>query len=210
MELSDIAEKIANNARLTPQELDFWKTSFRQIQLNTAYVSGLQAGNASVFAKTITADKFVSGQQSMMGFIANFSGGVTNLVSGGTVADGTIQSWSITSGDSLNSFTTSGIYIYPPTPGLYRIIVNSEWASNSAGTQRKTTVAYDGSSQTKTVTPDANQKAYTTIVINDAFITNITGTKGLYVLGVQNSGSSLDFGAEVYFEKIGEWRWIPS
>lgn len=40
MELSDIAEKIASNARLTPSELDFWKQSMRETQLRNNFLAG--------------------------------------------------------------------------------------------------------------------------------------------------------------------------
>jgi hypothetical protein len=39
MDLGDVAEKIANQARLTPEEKDFWKMSMRQTQLRNTFVA---------------------------------------------------------------------------------------------------------------------------------------------------------------------------
>lgn len=56
MDLADIGEKLANNARLTPQESDFWRNSLRQTQINNSYIAGLQNGSSNISVKSITGD----------------------------------------------------------------------------------------------------------------------------------------------------------
>lgn len=57
MDLEDIAAKVANHARLTPHELDFWKRSFRETQQRNAFLSGIIGSDGSpVFSNGIISN----------------------------------------------------------------------------------------------------------------------------------------------------------
>lgn len=56
MQLEDIWEKIANNARLTSEELAFLKRSARETQLRNSFSGGMSNGNSNVNVGFIIAD----------------------------------------------------------------------------------------------------------------------------------------------------------
>lgn len=206
MELADVFEKIANNARLTPQELDFLKVSMKQVQLNNSFVYGMKTRDVDINVNVADSKKFVSGNQSVSGAFLKAVGGILGLA---TLTTDTIDNWSIHDGESMNGFRFSGEYIHVPEPGLYRIFVHVYWTANSTGTFRLATIRSYDHAEGDIRSPDANQ--ITSHWFTDfVYIPSVEDNEGITLEGRHNASSSLNFSAKIFIERIGEWRWLTS
>lgn len=203
MELADVFEKIANNARLTPHELDFLKSSMRQTQMNNNFLSGFQDGSSNIYVGNISARKITLGQESSEGVFAYYTGSQSNVASG--VAS-SITNWAVRTGDTQNNFYSSSGYIYTPLPGRYRIAALAVFAANATG-KRGLTIGWNGESASESFNAAPAPIGQSTVYgeVSHAFVNN-----QIEVTASQHSGGTLDITIHVYMEKIGEYKSLPT
>lgn len=95
MQLEDIAEKIANNARLTSEESAFWKRSMRETQLRNSFIAGnttaantlaIQSPLELIYSETLqtTASQFSVSVPGDFKHILIMGSGRTDVVAAGT------------------------------------------------------------------------------------------------------------------------------
>ena len=128
MEFSDVLAKIANNARLTPQEMDFLKRMGDDTQRRNSQVANIFASDGNVSVNEITTQRLNIGKEVYLGIASRYY--YNNLsCSHGAYTD--VPSWTADYED--NGFYTSGKYIYIPQTGRYQVILHNSWDINSAG-----------------------------------------------------------------------------
>lgn len=204
MELADIFEKLANNARLTPHEMDFLKNSMRQTQMSNSFVAGTQNGQSSINVSNINAKKILLGEQSSSGVFVKLGGSEENVAS--SVASN-ITNWTPRNGDTLNNFYISGEYIYTPLQGMYKISAVATFEANATG-YRRLTISWDGENASHHFYIASSGAVVPTTVYGEVNAAFVAGR--INVFGAQNSGSALDIGISVYIEKTGEYKQLPT
>lgn len=120
MEFGDLLLKIANNARLTPQELDYLKRIGAETQQRNAQAVGSQNGAIDLTVNSLTANRVNVGKSVLSGFSCNFTA-TTSCSSGSTTE---VSAWTTRYNDG---FAVSSGTITIPKTGVYQIILSGSF-----------------------------------------------------------------------------------
>ena len=196
-DLKDLLLKIANNARLTPLELDELGRFGTETQQNNAFIAGLHNGRASLIVAKINAGKIILGGQSTSGaFLNTFRSSIQNI-SNNTLTE--ITGWTILGGDSWNGFSVSGSTIYVPEPGKYRIRLSVLFQAGTTG-YRQARIDWNDGSLSDTVDPGSVTATLLNIETNYASLDG----NGFICSVKHTDGGTLTISPALYVERIGE------
>jgi len=202
MELSDVFEKLANNARLTPDELQFLKISMRQTQTNNAYITGLQNGSSEIRATTINANKLITGSREISGVFSQYTSSDTIPTGAETAA----TTWGKDDYVEENGITTSSGWFYLRESGRYLVILSVDWAVNATGVRY---VLFR--------TNEAHYYRYETPIASTAYpqrdiVFEVYLKAGLsfQISGYQTSGGDLNLRFKLQISRVGAYRFEPT
>lgn len=188
MQLSDLFIKIANNARLTPQELAFLKQMGDTMQLNNTYVTSLQ-NNA--YIKSILINSSSEFIQSELGAKVK----VTTNQSVNTGGGGTIDSVFTNAVYDDSNFWNSGspTRLTIPITGRYVVAARAYWEPSANAGTRQALIYKNGSSGIGVWNTQQNDSGASRAVLCFAY-GEVTFTKNDYITLAlsQFTGSALN------------------
>ncbi len=133
MELGDIFLKMANNARLTPREMDFLRTAGNETQQRNSFVAGLTKGTSSLSVSQITAGSLTIGNEVYSGLSARYYQDGQDIPDGA----GFTKLNPITKYYADYGFSLSGGDITIPQTGIYVAFLTTKWNSNATGIRKQ-------------------------------------------------------------------------
>ncbi len=198
---ADLLKKIANNSRLTPQELDELGRFGTEMQLNNAFTSSIQNGTGSIKASSITANT---------AFIQNFSS-VNNSAAEKSVTLTATQSMPNNSFAGMYGYSeiTNDGYSYSggggitvPENGLYAVSAYYQFDDSAASTGTRQGYVWTGSSYTNfSVTKLPVSGTNTNFILSGQI--NLFAGNSFSLVVYQNSGGSMNVTLRVTVRKVG-------
>lgn len=142
-DFSTLLKKIANNEKLTPQELDELGNFGTNTQQNNAFTAGLQNGTSSLYVNTITgrSSEFDYPQSGLSVKVARTTA-QTISTGGGGMAD--CQFTSVVYSDAPFFNPSENTKITIPRRGRYLVFARAYWAPSAAAGTRQLNVVKNG------------------------------------------------------------------